>query len=669
MPTGKTTQVTKISSSSRTVTQTVSSVQGRVGLQQSFEEISSPSRKLFLENASLRMSPGWVSGHGSLFESPKSIGSPSPMKPPKARRSSVYVKKSLVVASSVDSFKKPPVFISPTGVKTRARRSSIYQKSGKNLLTGLDPKARRDSLAAIRSKKLVSESDYVFAVPTADSAKRKKLVSKSSRAKKAAEPKRSPKKASSKSQAKSNSPVKKSSKKINLVDSNSLKKSTHQNIKVILATSSPKKEKTVRSKAKAKTPVKEVELADDDDDDIEDDIEDDDILSPRRTRKTPGKSRKRSLTTVTKSAKKRKRSPSRSPSPSPKKKGSPKKTSSETKKSSSSIKKRKATKDSPNSSATKSSLEVSLTPLEVDESFSFKLSDSDRKKLTKNSKTPSKSTPQKSTKSTIKQTPKSSAKKISTKKTPSSTKRISLSFKADLPNSSEKKSKSKKSIAITTDEVPVAKVLEFKQATESFDIEVEEDISMATIQTSPKSKTPLTSQKMKSILDSVSVPNETDKKRKTTDFVEPQSANKRRRYDMEKFEKIVASTPRDMRLDILSGRRPELSPIPGTVNKNINNSFSSSKQVTIFSDKSTFLSAGPSNLSPVASKSPLIISEVVKNQVYTDFVDGNDDDDDDFDYSHISLSQKPTEPEPYLYDYDSDLDISHSNVQAGCTIL
>ncbi|XP_045188710.1 muscle M-line assembly protein unc-89-like [Mercenaria mercenaria] len=83
-------------------------------------------------------SPVWTSAK-DVFKSPKS---PSPVRRV-TRRTSVYQSK----VSTKDSFKMPlPKIISPPGVKTRARRSSIYQKGGGRLISPKNTRARRASM-------------------------------------------------------------------------------------------------------------------------------------------------------------------------------------------------------------------------------------------------------------------------------------------------------------------------------------------------------------------------------------------------------------------------------------------------------------------------------------------------------------------------------------------
>lgn len=83
-------------------------------------------------------SPGWTSAK-DLFQSPMS---PSP-KRRKTRRTSVYQGKT----STSDKFKMPSTnAFSPPGVKTRARRSSVYQKGGGRLLSPKNTRARRASM-------------------------------------------------------------------------------------------------------------------------------------------------------------------------------------------------------------------------------------------------------------------------------------------------------------------------------------------------------------------------------------------------------------------------------------------------------------------------------------------------------------------------------------------
>ncbi|KAK6184975.1 hypothetical protein SNE40_007311 [Patella caerulea] len=702
--------VTRTSTSRKSMTsiQTVSvnnSTRGN-SRQLFYEEFStiSPLSQPFLQlddSSFTSLSPGWVRGHAGLFESPKSI---SP-KASKTRRSSVYGKKTNVSKSGDESsvFKKPgEVFISPTGVKTRARRSSIYQKSGKNLLSGLSTQSRRESMASIRAKKY-SDYESVFSLPKPDIANRRKVVSH-----KRAKDKKSP-------------PKKKSPRK---EETNIVRRSRSKAKRSPVQKSDKLTSKIIQSQEKS-----------------EDDEAD---FSPRRTRKTPSKRPMRSLSSMGQSDKKRKRSPSKSPPPnkkrtSPTKRRSPSKSPSQkspmkkdssVKSPSPSKKQQTVSKKTPSEKGGKTSqfLEVSKMPLEVDDSISLNSIDSSNKILneslsnkrsTPNSskgksttrlsgsfkslpKTPSRrssgkvsttkkaSTPISSSKKTSKPSPTKhspSPQKQTMKKSPptSSPKKTSPSSKTSTPKSIRKKGATKISevdtTKVTNSSFNVIASSQINRETTNDIINlttfVAESVEKETTKTnsektSPKSKTPLSTLKMKSILDSVtsekSSSDASNKKRKTTDFSETESAHKRRRFDHDRFEKIVASTPRDMRLDILSGRRPELSPIV-SANKNMNN-LTATKQVTVFSDKTTFLSTGPSNLSPIVSKSPSIFQNESMKQTYEndngqDEVDG----DNEFEYTNITCSNDPATTEPYLFDYDTDLDTSHSNIRPGCTIL
>ncbi|XP_060565549.1 negative elongation factor A-like [Ruditapes philippinarum] len=98
-------------------------------------------------------SPVWTSAK-EVFKSPSS---PSPVRRV-TRRTSVYQSK----ASSSDSFKMPlpKMVLSPPGVKTRARRSSIYQKGGGKLISPKNTRARRASMYI--SSKTKQEPTTVF---------------------------------------------------------------------------------------------------------------------------------------------------------------------------------------------------------------------------------------------------------------------------------------------------------------------------------------------------------------------------------------------------------------------------------------------------------------------------------------------------------------------------
>ncbi|XP_050397214.2 nucleolar protein dao-5 [Patella vulgata] len=672
-----------------------------------FSTLSPPLSQPFLQlddSSFTSLSPGWVRGHAGLFESPKSI---SP-KASKTRRSSVYSNKTTVSKSGNESsvFKKPgEVFISPTGVKTRARRSSIYQKSGKNLLSGLSTQSRRESMAAIRARKY-SDYDSAFALPKPDIANRRKVVSH-----KRAQGKKSP-------------PKKKSPQK--------------EETNIVRRSRSKAKKSPVQKAAKSASKIIQSQ---------ENSEDDESAFSPRRTRKTPSKRPMRSLSSMGKSDKKRKRSPSKSPSsnkkrPSPIKRRSPSKSPSQkspikkgssVKSPSPSKKQQTVTKKTPSEKGGKPSkfLEVSLMPLEMDDSICYNSIDSSNNILNESlsskrsihrsskgksttrlsgsfkssPKTPSQRSSGKVSETKKASTPISSSKKTSkpssTKRSPSpkkqtikksppkpSPKKTSPSSKRSTPKSITKKRATKISVVDSTKLTnPTFSVIASSQTDRKTTNDI---INLTTFvaesvekqansnntkseKTSPKSKTPLSTLKMKSILDSVTSEktssDASNKKRKTTDFLETESANKRRRFDRDRFEKIVASTPRDMRLDILSGRRPELSPIV-SANKNMNNSFTATKQVTVFSDKTTFLSTGPSNLSPIVSKSPSIFQNESMKQTYeTDNGQDEVDGDNEFEYTNITCSNDPATTEPYLFDYDTDLDTSHSNIRPGCTIL
>lgn len=113
--------------------------------------MGSPKRNLKARSAvtsrkSTLDSPVWKSAK-EVFKSPSSH---SPVRRV-TRRTSVYQSK----AVSTDSFKMPfpKIVSSPPGVKTRSRRSSIYQKGGGRLISPKNTRARRASMyVSSRSK-------------------------------------------------------------------------------------------------------------------------------------------------------------------------------------------------------------------------------------------------------------------------------------------------------------------------------------------------------------------------------------------------------------------------------------------------------------------------------------------------------------------------------------
>ncbi|KAL3863147.1 hypothetical protein ACJMK2_004916 [Sinanodonta woodiana] len=108
--------------------------------------------------------PEWISGAQVIFKTPNSA-----MKPTRNRRTSIYQGRKSPQKQDIDSkqtpngrFKVPvPFVISPPGVKTRARRSSIYQKAGAKNVVNLSfspPKEGVHARATRKTSSMISET-------------------------------------------------------------------------------------------------------------------------------------------------------------------------------------------------------------------------------------------------------------------------------------------------------------------------------------------------------------------------------------------------------------------------------------------------------------------------------------------------------------------------------
>lgn len=106
-----------------------------------------PRKERILSYSRSPKTPGWVSGKEAIFVSPKSL---SP-KRPNTRRTSLYEK----MKSTSPSYKAITQIISPKGVQTRSRRSSIfgvYKKGGIKLIDiPVTPEIKKSALKTKRS--------------------------------------------------------------------------------------------------------------------------------------------------------------------------------------------------------------------------------------------------------------------------------------------------------------------------------------------------------------------------------------------------------------------------------------------------------------------------------------------------------------------------------------